>query len=196
MEMIEVAQYQVEDLKNFIQDEEPRLFKLETNLDARKELLTKAIEESTNKKEKIRLLTSEQNEKLENLRIISDQINAEKADSDREKDTAIKLADRMTNKDITELNSYSQPPDAISLCMKAIMMLFDEEKEVKNKDELSNWFFACKSKLLKNISSFKEKLKESQTQSLWLSYTKILHPVVVNMNSTQLCLYSSFYQLI
>ena len=75
--------------------------KLETNLDARKELLTKAIEESTNKKEKIRLLTSEQNEKLENLRIISDQINAEKADSDREKDTAIKLADRMTNKDIT-----------------------------------------------------------------------------------------------
>jgi len=160
MELIEVAQYQVEDLKNFIQDEEPRLFKLEVSLDARKEVLTKAIEESTNKKEQIRVLTSEQNEKLENLRILSDQINAEKEDSEREKDTAIKLADRMTNKDLTELNSYSQPPDAISLCMKAIMLLFDEEKEVKNKDELSNWFFACKSKLLKNISSFKEKLKE------------------------------------
>ena len=44
--------------------------------------------------------------------------------------------------------------------MKAILLLFDEEKEVKNKDELANWFFTCKSKLLKNINDFKEKLKK------------------------------------
>jgi len=44
--------------------------------------------------------------------------------------------------------------------MKIIMMLFDEEKEVKNKEENSNWFFAFKTKMLKNINEFKEKLKK------------------------------------
>lgn len=105
MELIEVAQYQVEDLKSFIQDEEPKLLKVEKNLDERKEVLTKAIEESNQKKEQIRVLTSEQNEKLENLRILSDQIKNEKEETEREKDAAIKLAERMTGKDLNEINS-------------------------------------------------------------------------------------------
>jgi hypothetical protein len=43
--------------------------------------------------------------------------------------------------------------------MKVIIILFDEEKEVKNKEDLTQWFFACRNKLLKNITEFKERLK-------------------------------------
>jgi len=74
-------------------------------LDSRKEVLDKSIKEATVKKDQIAVISAEQNEKLENLKKLSDQINNEKEETEREKEAAIKLADRMTNKDLTEINS-------------------------------------------------------------------------------------------
>lgn len=51
------------------------------------------------------------------------------------------------------------PPEAVSYLCKAIVLLFDEEKGVKNKDELIDWFNHCKIALLKNANELKEKLK-------------------------------------
>jgi len=44
--------------------------------------------------------------------------------------------------------------------MKLIVLLFDEEKDVKNKDELPQWFSVCKNKLLRNVNELKERLKQ------------------------------------
>lgn len=74
-------------------------------MDSRKEVLDKSIKEATVKKDQIAVISAEQNEKLENLKKLSDQINNEKEETEREKEAAIKLADRMTNKDLTEINS-------------------------------------------------------------------------------------------
>jgi len=51
------------------------------------------------------------------------------------------------------------PPENVSFCMKFIVLLFDEEKEVKNKDDLQEWFKVCKNKLLSKVNEFREKLK-------------------------------------
>lgn len=40
-----------------------------------------------------------------------------------------------------------------------IVLLFDEERDVKIKEELPQWFSVCKNKLLKNVNEFKERLK-------------------------------------
>jgi len=78
---------------------------LEKSLDLRKEILDKSIKEANFKKDQIATISHEQNEKIEALKKLSDQINNEKEETEREKEAAIKLADRMTNKDITEINS-------------------------------------------------------------------------------------------
>jgi len=44
--------------------------------------------------------------------------------------------------------------------MKLIVLLFDEERDVKNKDELPQWFSVCKNKLLRNVNELKERLKQ------------------------------------
>lgn len=117
------------------------------------------MEETESKKKNIQGIVIEQSDKIEALRKLSDQINSEKEDTEKEKELAIRLADRMTNKDLTELNAYTAPPESVSFLMKIIMLLFDEEKDVKNKEDLSNWFFGCRNKLLKNVTEFKERLK-------------------------------------
>jgi len=43
--------------------------------------------------------------------------------------------------------------------MKLIVLLFDEERDVKNKDDLYQWFLVCKNKLLRNVNELKERLK-------------------------------------
>jgi len=45
--------------------------------------------------------------------------------------------------------------------MKLIVLLFDEEKEIKSKDkdDYQEWFKVAKNKLLKDVNGFKEKLK-------------------------------------
>lgn len=69
------------------------------------EKLNLAIEETENKKKHINGIVTEQTDKIEALRKLSEQINAEKEDTEKEKELAIRLADRMTNKDLTELNA-------------------------------------------------------------------------------------------
>ena len=64
MQLIEVAQVQVEDLKNYIQDKEPKLFELEKTFDSRKGVLDKSIKEATIKKDQIAVISAEQNQKL------------------------------------------------------------------------------------------------------------------------------------
>jgi len=44
--------------------------------------------------------------------------------------------------------------------MKIIVLLFDEEKEMKGKDDYSLWFSVAKKKLLSNVNEFKERLKQ------------------------------------
>lgn len=42
--------------------------------------------------------------------------------------------------------------------MKIIVLLFDEEKNVRNKDDMQNWFSVCKNSLLKNVNELKANL--------------------------------------
>jgi len=44
--------------------------------------------------------------------------------------------------------------------MKLIVLMFDEEKDVKNKEDLAQWFQVCKNKLLRNVNDLKDKLKQ------------------------------------
>jgi len=136
------------------------LNELDIQLELQNKHLAIVLEESNKKKDEVIKITSEQNEKVMALKNFTDEINREKEDTEKEKEDAIKQCEKLSNKDITEVSSYTNPPDAVSLCMKIILLLFDEEKDIKNKDDLSSYFFACKSKLLKNVPEFKEKLKK------------------------------------
>lgn len=40
------------------------------------------------------------------------------------------------------------------------MLIFDEEKDVKNKEDLAQWFQVCKNKLLRNVNDLKDRLKQ------------------------------------
>jgi len=44
--------------------------------------------------------------------------------------------------------------------MKLIVLIFDEEKDVKNKEDLAQWFQVCKNKLLRNVNDLKDRLKQ------------------------------------
>jgi len=48
--------------------------------------------------------------------------------------------------------------------LKLIVLLFDEERDVKVKEELPQWFNVCKNKLLKDVNGFKDKLKDRLNQ--------------------------------
>lgn len=43
--------------------------------------------------------------------------------------------------------------------MKLIVLLFDEEKNVQNKESMPEWFNVCKNKLLRNVNELKSLLK-------------------------------------
>jgi len=69
------------------------------------------------------------------LKIVTEEIQNEKADTEKQKITALKLSENFSNKDISEVNSYTVVTENVGLCMKLIVLLFDEEKEIKNKDK-------------------------------------------------------------
>jgi len=70
-----------------------------------------------------------------------------------------------------------KPPTNVSFCLKFIVLLFDEEKEVKNRDDMDEWFKVCKSKLLKNVNELKLKLETRirEEQITDKQYKKIEH---------------------
>lgn len=72
---------------------------------------------------------------MRKLKIVTEEIQNEKADTEKQKITALKLSENFSNKDISEVNSYTVVTENVGLCMKLIVLLFDEEKEIKNKDK-------------------------------------------------------------
>jgi len=44
------------------------------------------------------------------------------------------------------------------------VLLFDEERDVKIKEELPQWFSVCKNKLLKDVNGLKERLRSRLTE--------------------------------
>jgi len=159
LKIIENAKFKVHDLKEKIRQQEPELQKFETDLTKQNEELNIIIAETRIKCEEVTVATENQNKKVEELTKMTEQIKIEKFDCEKEKEDALKLAEKLSNRDITEISSYIQPPDNISYCMKIIVLLFDEEKEMKGKDELPLWFSVAKKKLLSNVNEFKERLK-------------------------------------
>mmetsp|Transcript_98271 Transcript_98271/g.211935 ORF Transcript_98271/g.211935 Transcript_98271/m.211935 type:complete len:110 (+) Transcript_98271:335-664(+) len=89
---------------------------------------------------------------------MNEEIRNDKKDTEREKEEALKLAEKLSSKDITEVNSYIVPSEAVCYCMKIIVLLFDEEKNVRNKDDYQNWFMVCKNILLRNVNELRANL--------------------------------------
>lgn len=137
---------------------------LEITLTKKNETLSIILEETNKKKEEVMIASKEQNIKVEQQDKMLEEIKTEKSDTEREKKEALMLADKLSNKDITEVGSYLNPPDQISYCLKLIVLLFDEERDVKIKEELPQWFSVCKNKLLKDVNGLKERLRSRLTE--------------------------------
>jgi len=63
------------------------------------------LEETNQKKEEVAIASQDQNLKVEQLEKMNEEIRLEKVDTEREKDEALKLADKLNSKDITEVSS-------------------------------------------------------------------------------------------
>jgi len=72
---------------------------------AQNEQLRKVLDESEMKKLQVTKISAEQNIKVENLKRLTDEINLEKLETEKSKEEAIKIAEKLSNKDITEVNS-------------------------------------------------------------------------------------------
>jgi len=160
LNIIEESSSKTLDLQRKIKEEEPKLQDLEILLTKQNETLSVILEETNKKKEEVMVASKDQNIKVEQLERMNEEIRLEKVDTEREKDEAYKLADKLNVKDITEVSSYTHPPEQISYCMKLIVLIFDEEKDVKNKEDLAQWFQVCKNKLLRNVNDLKDRLKQ------------------------------------
>jgi len=157
--IIKNAQLFVGKLQSNIEEEEPKLKILDQELTEKRDKLKIILDETEIKKEEVNRATDEQNIKVEELTKMTNEIKNEKSDTEKEKREALNLADKLSNKDLIEINSYNNPPETICYCLKIIVLLFEEESNVKNKESLKEWFNVFKSKLMTNINEFKEKLK-------------------------------------
>ena len=91
---------------------------------------------------------------------MNEEIRLDKTETERVIVEAYKLADKLNVKDITEVSSLTHPPEQILYSMKLIVLMFDEEKDVKNKGDLAQWLKLCKNKLLRNVNDLKNKHKQ------------------------------------
>ena len=91
---------------------------------------------------------------------MNEKIRLDKTDTERVIVEAYKLADKLNVQDITEVSYLTHPPEQISYCMKLIELMFDEEKDDKNKEDIAQWLKVCKNKLLRNVNDLKDKLKQ------------------------------------
>jgi len=103
--IIDKAQSKVEDLQLQIKEEEPTLVELEANLTEKNDKLRVKLAETNTKREQVKLASEEQNIKVTALEKMNQQIRAEKEETEREKDEALRLAEKLGSKDITEVNS-------------------------------------------------------------------------------------------
>ena len=158
--ILEESQSKTLDLQKKIKDEEPKMQDLEILLIKQNETLSVILDETNKKKDEVIHASKEQNIKLEKLERMNEEIRPEKTDTGGGKDEAYKLADKLNVKDITEVSSLTHPPEQITYSMKLIVLMFDEEKDVKNKGDLAQWLKLCKNKLLRNVNDLKNKHKQ------------------------------------
>jgi len=105
LKIIENAKFKVSELKEKIREQEPQLQKLEFDLTKQNAELNEILAETNQKCEEVSIATEIQNRKVEELTKITDQIKIEKGDCEKEKDDALRLAEKLSTKDITEINS-------------------------------------------------------------------------------------------
>ena len=91
---------------------------------------------------------------------MNEEIRLDKTETERVIVEAYKLADKLNVKDITEVSYLTHPPEQISYCMKLIVLMIDEEKDFKNKEDIAQWLKVCKNKLLRNVNDLKDKIKQ------------------------------------
>lgn len=103
--IIDKAQVKVEDLQQKIKEEEPTLVELEATLTEKNDKLRVKLAETNTKREQVKLASEEQNIKVTALEKMNQQIRSEKEETEREKDEALRLAEKLGAKDITEVNS-------------------------------------------------------------------------------------------
>lgn len=153
MAIIENAQNKVTILQKEIREKEPVLEKLEKELTIQNEHLSIELEKTDKKNSEVSESTRLQNIEVEKVTTMVADINLEKEETEKEKDKAIKLCESLNTKDIGEISGYSKPPKAVGFVFKLIMMLFDKEKNVKDKNDLTEWFSVAKKELLGDVSS-------------------------------------------
>jgi len=105
LNIIEESQSKTLDLQKKIKEEEPKLQDLEILLTKQNETLSVILDETNKKKDEVMHASKEQNIKVEQLERMNEEIRLEKVDTEREKDEAYKLADKLNVKDITEVSS-------------------------------------------------------------------------------------------
>jgi len=103
--IIKNAQSFVGKLQLNIEEEEPKLKILDKELTEKRDKLKIILDESEIKKEEVNKATEEQNIKVEELTKMTNEIKNEKSDTEKEKREALNLADKLSNKDLIEINS-------------------------------------------------------------------------------------------
>jgi len=103
--IIDKAQVKVENLQAKIEVEEPKLVELEAVLTEKNDKLRIKLAETSIKREQVQTASEEQNIKVSALEKMNAQIRTEKEETEREKDEALRLAEKLGSKDITEVNS-------------------------------------------------------------------------------------------
>jgi hypothetical protein len=149
--IIDNAQNKVVVLQKEIREKEPVLEKLEKELTIQNEHLSIELEKTDKKNSEVTESTRVQNIEVEKVTVMVADINLEKDETEKEKDKAVKLCESLNIKDIGEISGYAKPPKAVGFVFKLIMMLFDKEKNVKDKNDLNEWFAVAKKELLSDI---------------------------------------------
>jgi len=157
--IIEKAQVKVSDLQTKIKEDEPILEKLEKDLTKQNDELQVILVEVNAKNEEVSKSQAIQNEEVAKIEEIKRGIAEECRETEEQKASALKLAEQISPKDITEVSSYAKPPESIAFLLKFFVLLYDEEKQVKNKESPEDWFGVAKTKLLKNVQELKETMK-------------------------------------
>jgi len=157
--IIEKAQKKVSDLQTKIKEDEPILEKLEKDLTKQNDELQVILVEVNTKNEEVSKSQAIQNEEVAKIEEIKRGIAEECKETEEQKASALKLAEQISPKDITEVSSYAKPPESIAFLLKFFVLLYDEEKQVKNKENSEDWFAVAKTKLLKNVQDLKDSMK-------------------------------------
>jgi len=103
--IIENAQTKVSILQDQIKKDEPILEQLGKDLEVKSVELKQVLEVTNKKKEEVAQSSEIQDVKVKELEKMAAKINEDKQDTEKQKDRAMKLADSLSAKDITEVSS-------------------------------------------------------------------------------------------